>query len=577
MKSIFLDFVLVSISTVVLQGLNVQGNELNCGMRQQISKPETNPTIIGGTETTPGKWPWHVAIYHSFQYVCGGIIISKTYVLTAAHCTINQRTKYQQNVKNLFVDAGTHDLFTLSDRQRHSVKSVSSFNNYTWQSHQYDIAILELDSEIKFNQYVQPACVFLEQKLNDKVGTVVGWGLTEFNAASSILREAQLPVVDTITCLNSDPGAFGPTLKKEMFCAGYTNGTGVCNGDSGGGLFFEINGVWYLGGITSFTRARDEDSTKCQTKGYAVFTKIHDYLPWIRETSNLKYLIGEGEVTNSKVCVANNVSATNTDWSKLPRNCGVYYPNRVYLGKRTRVFEFPWMALLIHASGFWQRVGSLISHRYILTGALPFLPKNVIRARLGEHTMDQAIDCNEDRDCASPVRNIDIECIIYHPLAKRRQYTHDIALVRLAKHVYFEDHIQPICLPTKPALREMEPPRYILTGWGSDGEEVESSVLLKAVISTFDLADCQMIVSNISSEKTDYVTNNQFCSKSDDEASASLGDNGAPVGYPVKHNGIRFVQFGIVSFHLLYYNGSSYRVYSKVGSYMDWILANIVP
>nr|XP_029716001.1 serine protease grass-like [Aedes albopictus]XP_029716266.1 serine protease grass-like [Aedes albopictus] len=235
------------------------------------------------------------------------------------------------------------------------------------------------------------------------------------------------------------------------------------------------------------------------------------------------------------------------------------------------------MALLIHASGFWQRVGSLISHRYILTGALPFLPKDVIRARLGEHTMDQAIDCNEDRDCASPVRDIDIECIIYHPLAKRKQYTHDIALVRLAKHVYFEDHIQPICLPTKPALREMEPPRYILTGWGSDGEDVESSVLLKGVISTFDLADCQMIASNISSEKTDYVTSNQFCSKSDGEVTASYGDNGAPVGYPIKHNGIRFVQFGIVSFNLHYYNGSSYRVYTKVGSYMDWILANIVP
>ncbi|XP_062715613.1 clotting factor B [Aedes albopictus] len=351
-------------------------------------------------------------------------------------------TQYKQNVNNLRVEAGAHVLFPVYDipsRQRHSVKSVSSFDNYTWTSHQYDIAILELDSEVNFNQYVQPACVLLEKNLIDKVGTVVGWGLTEFNAESSVLREAQLPVVDTITCLNSDHVAFGPTLKRGMFCAGYTNGTGVCNGDSGGGLLFEVNGVWHLGGIISFTRARDEDKAKCQTKGYAVFSKVHDYLSWIREKTNLKHLIGEGEPINSKICAANNANVTNTDVRKLPiRHCGVYYPNRVYMGQRTRVFEFPWMALLIHASGYWQRVGSLINNRYILTGALPFLPKDVIKARLGEHTIHQTIDCNEDEDCAPPVRDVDIECIIYHPQASRIRYSNDIALVRLAKRVDFD-------------------------------------------------------------------------------------------------------------------------------------------
>nr|XP_029716135.1 polyserase-2-like [Aedes albopictus] len=180
-----------------------------------------------------------------------------------------------------------------------------------------------------------------------------------------------------MTCLNSDHEAFGPTLKREMFCAGYTNGTGVCNGDSGGGLFFEVDGVWYVGGIVSFTRARDENQKRCHTKGYGVFTKIHDYLSWIREHTHLKHLIGEGEPLNKKICVAINATATNTDVRKLPRQCGVYYPNRMFRGQRTRVFEFPWMALLIHASGYWQRVGTLINNRYILTGALPFLPRDV--------------------------------------------------------------------------------------------------------------------------------------------------------------------------------------------------------
>uniref|UniRef100_A0A1W7R7X0 Putative trypsin-like serine protease n=1 Tax=Aedes albopictus TaxID=7160 RepID=A0A1W7R7X0_AEDAL len=576
MKFDFWNFVILSTS-LVLAGLDVQGNELKCGMRQQISQSETVPTIINGTETTEGQWPWHVAIFHSFQYVCGGSIISKTYVLTAAHCTLHRKNRQKQNVKNIFVDAGTHDLFTFYNRQRHSVKSVSIFDNYTWPSHQYDIAILELDTELKFDQYVQPVCVSLEQNLVNKVGTVVGWGLTEFDTASTILREARLPVVDTMTCLNSDHEAFGPTLKRQMFCAGYTNGTGVCNGDSGGGLFFEINGVWYLGGIVSFTRARDENKTMCYTKGYGVFTKIHDFLSWIREHTHLKHLIGEGEPRSKRTCVAINATATNTDVRKLPRQCGVYYPNRMFRGQRTRVFEFPWMALLIHASGYWQKVGTLINNRYILTGALPFLPRHVVKARLGEHMIGQTIDCNEDEDCAPPVQDIDIQCIIYHPRTSRSRWANDIALLRLAEHVEFKDHIQPICLPTKPILRKMEPPRYILTGWGATEEEDESPVLLKGFISTIDLAGCQMIARNISTEKQQIVIDNQFCSESTHEAAASYGDHGAPVGYTIKHNGIRFVQFGIFSFSLRYFNGSRYHVYTNVSSYMDWILANIVP
>nr|XP_029716154.1 CLIP domain-containing serine protease 2-like [Aedes albopictus] len=208
----------------------------------------------------------------------------------------------------------------------------------------------------------------------------------------------------------------------------------------------------------------------------------------------------------------------------------------------------------------------------------------IIRARLGEHMIGQTIDCNEDEDCAPPVQDIDIQCIIYHPRASRFRMKNDIALVRLEKRVDFKDHIQPICLPTKPILRKMELPRYIITGWGSTEEEDESPVLLKGFISTIDLARCQMIARNTS---TELVIDTQFCSEGTHEAAGTRGDNGAPVGYTVKHNGIRFVQFGICSYSIESHNASLdgreyhalgwYHVYTNVSSHMDWILANIAP
>lgn len=57
-----------------------------------------------------GRWPWHLAIYHSegvyLNYICGGSIISKEYVVTAAHCVTRPRTKEPTNLNGLLLYLG---------------------------------------------------------------------------------------------------------------------------------------------------------------------------------------------------------------------------------------------------------------------------------------------------------------------------------------------------------------------------------------------------------------------------------------------------------------------------------------
>uniref|UniRef100_A0A8C9EXZ1 Peptidase S1 domain-containing protein n=1 Tax=Pavo cristatus TaxID=9049 RepID=A0A8C9EXZ1_PAVCR len=45
--------------------------------------------IIGGTDSSPGEWPWQVSLHVKLsrrRHLCGGSIISNQWILTAAHC-----------------------------------------------------------------------------------------------------------------------------------------------------------------------------------------------------------------------------------------------------------------------------------------------------------------------------------------------------------------------------------------------------------------------------------------------------------------------------------------------------------
>ena len=43
--------------------------------------------ILGGTEALVGEFPWLVSIRgYDGSHICGGFIIHKRYIITAAHC-----------------------------------------------------------------------------------------------------------------------------------------------------------------------------------------------------------------------------------------------------------------------------------------------------------------------------------------------------------------------------------------------------------------------------------------------------------------------------------------------------------
>ncbi|XP_059611560.1 chymotrypsin-C-like [Phlebotomus argentipes] len=249
--------------------------------------------ITYGEDTRPGDYPWHAAIFHlerrQRSYKCGGTIINTHTVLTAAHCVFEGVSPI--TAERFIVQVGKYHLNVADDSAKEfTVFSVIPHPRYDTSLLSNDIALLRLSREIQYSDYIQPICLWTSNtslsQLENRLATAVGWGYTENDTVADSLRYVQLPIVPTLTCLESDRDFFGLFLSDTNFCAGYTNGTNVCSGDSGGSLAFEDEQkVWHIRGIVSLS-IRKRDKNVCNPKHYVLFTDVAKYLPWIEKESS---------------------------------------------------------------------------------------------------------------------------------------------------------------------------------------------------------------------------------------------------------------------------------------------------
>ena len=114
-----------------------------------------------------------------------------------------------------------------------------------------DIALLKLDREAEYNDYVQPICLpwwddHEDYTLNTFAGRktiieVAGWGATLKNGArpADILQFLKVPIFEQNRCKETykDQGA---TLEEKQLCAGGVAGRDSCLGDSGSGLMRKV-------------------------------------------------------------------------------------------------------------------------------------------------------------------------------------------------------------------------------------------------------------------------------------------------------------------------------------------------
>ena len=184
--------------------------------------------IIGGTDATEDRYIYTVSLQTGYPY-CGGSLILKDIILTAAHCLDGR--------SNIEVVIGRHDLND-NDGERVSVKETVSHPLYNNANGSHDIAILILASPVKDDK-IQPIALNNDNSYPKpgKSAQVVGWGDTDPGSAVVNAKQLQIVNLDVISneeCETITVGGvnYEGQIDDSMLCT-FTEGKDKCKGDSG--------------------------------------------------------------------------------------------------------------------------------------------------------------------------------------------------------------------------------------------------------------------------------------------------------------------------------------------------------
>jgi trypsin len=236
------------------------------------------PMIVGGSDAVAGEFPFIVSLHvGNFGHYCGGSLIKRNWVLTAAHC-----------VEGSYVDKiylGLLDQRDNAGAELRAPKQIVRHPLYDSETMDYDFALIELDAEsshtpieINTTEILIPSPSTQD---TDLMTTVAGWGETgqhlKPKSSANILQKVNLPLVAREVCERT----YEDTLTDRMICAGFTaGGKDSCQGDSGGPLTrMDSNGVSKLIGVVSWGEGC------AQPDKFGVYGKVNSVVDWINTTS----------------------------------------------------------------------------------------------------------------------------------------------------------------------------------------------------------------------------------------------------------------------------------------------------
>ncbi len=129
--------------------------------------------IVGGKPVSKDEIPFQVSFQRRGRHFCGGSIVDRYWIVTAAHCCVGNVNAVGQ----LTVVAGEHDRhISEGTEQIIPVEKVVVHEDYNGDTIEHDICMLKLTHRVQFGRSATK--VELPARLSSFYGTatVSGWG-----------------------------------------------------------------------------------------------------------------------------------------------------------------------------------------------------------------------------------------------------------------------------------------------------------------------------------------------------------------------------------------------------------------
>ncbi|XP_033167167.1 chymotrypsin-2 [Drosophila mauritiana] len=229
--------------------------------------------VVNGTDSSVLKYPFVVSLRsYDGSHSCGGSIISKHFVMTAAHCT-NGRP-----ADTLSIQFGVTNISAMGPNVVGIKKIIQHEDFDPTRQNANDISLLMVEEPFEFDgvsvaPVELPALASAVPQSDAGVeGVLIGWGLNDtYGSVQDTLQEVSLKIYSDEECTSRHNGQTDP---KYHICGGVDEGgKGQCSGDSGGPLIYNGQQV----GIVSWSMK------PCTVAPYpGVYCKVSQYVDWIK-------------------------------------------------------------------------------------------------------------------------------------------------------------------------------------------------------------------------------------------------------------------------------------------------------
>lgn len=252
-------------------------NEKNCGLME-------GTRIVGGEEVNHDEYLWMAAMVKAksasngeARPFCGGSLITRRHILTAAHCLENLTPR------DILVRLGSYDFDDATSSSTSGDYAIDQFRvpaNYSKKTHISDIALLRLKTPLSTNDNYKTVCMpQARRSYVGTLGTVIGYGSQnqQFRRAAPKLRQVTVPIWENRKC----GVVYKKNLTDSFLCAGFEEGgKDACQGDSGGPLMaVGPNERMMVVGVVSH-------GIGCGSPEYpGVYTRVTSFAEWIEKNT----------------------------------------------------------------------------------------------------------------------------------------------------------------------------------------------------------------------------------------------------------------------------------------------------